>query len=291
MTDPAPTAYGPTNPYATLADLSECGSGCDAFTFDPDNPATGDGPLLVAALGWASRRVFLASGQRFFGLTESTIRPCRARVSGLVPFSVFPFGFPWETWPWPEIPYGWDSGIMPVWACNCSLDQACQCTTWDRIPLPLLPVRAITEVKIDGAVFNASHYCVYQQGWLLRTDGDPWPSCQAVEKPDTEADTWSVTYQHGLDLPPEAVPLVGMYACELATRCKGGDCQLPAGVRVAHRDGVDFVVAEPSEYRKLGQTGFPPVDDWVALLNGGHVQEAPRIYRAGRSSNQTTLGH
>lgn len=296
MSDPTPTpegcepatVYGPCAPYLTVAGAEAllCGlDGLDVGT--PEEPGP-DRPLFERALAWASRRVFLATGQRFFGCCLSTIRPCRSWCEA--PFGVvLPGGFPWNAWPLPELPAGWMSGFVPVWACGCAPGGSCSCSSWDRIPLPLLPVREIVEVKIDGDVLPPTAYAVEAQAYLVRIDGERWPSCQDTTKPDTEPGTWSVSYRHALDLPPEGLPLVGMYAVELAKRCKGGECQLPEGVRVVNRDGVDFAVSEPSEYRDQGLTGFGPVDDWVALLNGGHVSEPPRIYRPGRPSAASLL--
>lgn len=281
MSEPCePTAYGPCAPYLGVDELAACG--CSGFEIGTEEEPGADRDLLTNALLWATRRVFMASGYRFWGCCEATIRPCRQSCSGIAVGGAWPSDWPWAAWPFEELPGAWASGFVPVWACSCAAGDPCSCTAWDRIPLPLLPARDVVSVEIDGAVLDPAHYRLYAGSWLLRIDGDPWPSCQAVERPLGEAGTWAVTYRHGLDLPPEAKPLVGLYACELARRCKGGDCTLPEGVRVVHRDGVEFAITEPEEYRAQGLTGFGPVDDWIALLNAGHVSEPPRIYRPGR---------
>lgn len=289
--DCTPTAYGPCAPYLTVEELVALGCGCSEFDLAPVEAEPGpDAALISNALLWASRRVFMATGYRFWGCCEATIRPCRASCAAGVAEPGFPADWPWSTWPWAELPAAWGSGLVPVWACGCPAGDPCSCTAWDRIALPLLPARDVLAVTIDGEDLDPAAYALVADAWLLRIDGDRWPSCQAVEKPLSEPGTWAVRYRHGLDLPPEALPLVGLYACELAKACRGGDCALGPGIRVASRDGVEFAVAEPSDYRERGLVGFGPLDDWISLLNGGHVTEPPRIYRPGREAPSPLIG-
>lgn len=288
-----PTLYGPCSPYATVADVADACASSGGLELAPVEPEGGgepqpgaDAALVEKALLWASRRVFMATGYRFWGCCEATIRPCRERCSGVASIQ-FPSAWPWASWP--ALDPMWTGGAVPVWACGCPLGDPCGCSSWDRIPLPMLPARSISEVKIGAQVLDPSAYTLYAQGWLLRIDGEPWPSCQAIEKPLGEEGTWSVTYRHGLDLPPEGLPLVAQYAAELAKACKGGECSLGPGIRVVQRDGVEFAVAEPAEYRERQLTGFGPLDDWISLLNGGHVTEPPRLYQPGRPASAPIL--
>lgn len=249
MSDPAPlepcepTAYGPCSDYATVADVIACG-GDTGLELEPIVPEGGGEPtpspdyeLLVKALRWASRRVFMATGQMFFGCCEAKIRPpCRS-------------------------------------ACGCVIAQSCAaCLAQDRVPVPFLPLREIVEISIAGETLDPSKYQGYSEGWIVRTDGELWPL----------DDDWWYIIRHGLDLPPEGVPLVAAYALELAKSClPAGECSLGPGIRVVQRDGVEFAVAEPPEYRELLLTGYGPLDDWIQLLRGGHVIEPPRVYRPG----------
>lgn len=293
----SPTLYGPCAPYATVADVEEgCGDhGLDLADVPPPEdapegtePTPGpDVALLEKALLWASRRAFMATGYRFFGCCEAEIRPARRCAPGLVGLAL-PDGWPWASWGVAEILPSWASGFVPVLACGCPDAAPCACTPWDRIPLPLLPVREIVEVTIDGAVLDPAAYRVEAEGWLVRIDGETWPSFNAP-LPLGEEGTWSVRWRHGLDLPPEGVPLVASYGVELAKACKGGECSLGPGIRVVRREGVEFAVAEPPEYREKNLTGFGPLDDWISLLNGGHVTEPPRIYRPGREHSAPIL--
>lgn len=294
----APTVYGPCAPYATLEDVTGCG-GCHGMELAPEPPPedpTADQLLMERALVWASRRVFEATGGQWWGCCPITVRPCRPSECTWPagwPAGAFPppgYG-PVPVEPWqhlPAIPFGMAVGagetvFVNVWRCGCTEPNTCSCgAIGDRLVLPFGPVREVLEVKIDGVVLEADeHYAVTPEGVLVRTDGELWPRCQDVTAaPDAEG-TWSVTYRHGFDPPPELRPMVAEFACELARACQPGECSLPPGFQVVNRDGVDFGVVEPSEYRAQGLTGFGPIDDWILLMRGGHVgiQDAPRAYR------------
>lgn len=277
--------YGPCAPYLTAEEAAGFCSDCTLPA--PEAPGYDAAVAeLEAALLWASRRVFMATGYRFFGECSAVIRPCRKGCSGLPASLSIPSDWPYPAWP---VPIGAE-GYVNVWACGCSAGDPCSCTSWDRLPLPYLPARSVTDVTIDGTALDPGAYRVVAEAWLERIDGEAWPVCQDVGAPLTEVGTWGYTLSHGLDLPPEGLPLVSAYACELLKSCAGGECALPAGVRVVSRDGVEFAVAEPSEFRELGLTGFGPLDDWIMLLNGGHVTEPPRIYRPGREAPAPILG-
>jgi len=290
-----PTAYGPCAPYATVEDVVACG-GCSKLNLEPLDPETNpDVALLQQALEWASRRVFEATGGQWWGCCSITVAPCRpsecAYPAGL------PAGFPppplggVPVQPWehlPAVPWGtWNASGDPVfvnlWRCGCPSSGGCDCgAIGDVLVLPFGPVREVVSVTIDGDDLPAEdHWVLLPDGVLVRTDGETWPRCQDRTKPLGSDGTWSVTYRHGLDLPPEAVPLVARYACELARGCRTGECDLPPGFRVVDREGVEFGVEEPAEYRMQGLTGFGPVDDWITLQRGGHVglADAPRAYR------------
>lgn len=279
MSDPCVTTYGPCAPYATVEDVGLCG--CSGFDLSPESP---DLELIEAALLWASRRLFEASGGLWWGCCPVEVAPCRPVECGAPPGKVYP---PPELagWPYPSIPWGlYDASGHPaflnVWACGCSTRTSCSCgAVGDRLVLPWAPVRSVEQVTIDGLTFT--DWRIDPDGALVRTDGLPWPSCQNLDAPLGSPGTWSVVYRFGYTLPPEAVPLVASYACELAKRCRGADCSLPAGVQVIQRDGVEFAVAEPSDYRDRRLTGFGPLDDWLALMFADHVRPdlAPRRAR------------
>jgi hypothetical protein len=155
------------------------------------------------------------------------------------------------------------------------------------LPLPFLPARSIDDVTIDGATLDPADYALIDGAWLALINGDRFPACQNLELPLTEEGTWGYTETHGLDLPPEGVPLVAQFAVELAKACRGVECGLGPGIRVVHRDGVDFEIVDAP----LGEhsTGYGPLDQWIGLLHGGHVAEPPRLFNPMRRHRPASL--
>lgn len=288
MSDPglecAPTVYGPCSDYAALEDLLACGPCKDLnLTGTPE-----ENPLVRSALDalrWASRRVFEASGGAWWGCCEVVVAPCRSdrgcgplgRMAWPPPPGLLP------ATPWGTVDAAGNPVFVNVWSCSCRTD-ACSCgAVGDRLLLPFGPVRDVVAVIIGGVELPAEGHwtLLLPEGVLARTDGELWPACQDRTKPLGQPGTWSVRYRLGFDPPPELRPLVAGYACELLQACVGGSCSLPPGFRVVQRDGVEFAVAEPAEYREQGLTGFGPLDDWLMLMRGGHAAPslAPRAYR------------
>lgn len=297
MVDAPATTWGPCTPYLDAA--SAAALGCVCVDFDINDEA--NEAVYEAALGWASRRVFMATNYFFSGVCTAKIRPCRPQpmIPGLWPGgSGYPIAPGLPGWLPTELAdqypaalpvfAGFDLGGGPLfvncWACTCGLD-ACSCGFASVVALPWVPVRDVTEVKVDGVVLDPAVYRLRPNTNLLaRVDGTRWPwLCQNQDEDDSHVGTWSVTFRHGIDLPPEALPLVGMYACELAKACKGQPCGLAPGVRIVSRPGVayDDVVYDPA-WREKGLVGFGPLDDWIVELRGGHTTITPRIYRPGR---------
>lgn len=273
--DCAPTAYGPCAPYLTLAEADELGC-CDLDLTDEAIAAE-----YTRALLYASRRIFEASGRVYTGCCEATIRPCRSRcepgstLAGSLPDELLHL-FP------PAVPtvVGEDANgplLMNCWLCSCDADP-CSCRNRSRLEIPLVPVRSIEEVSIDGTVLDASAYRLRPgTNIVVRLDGEAWPTCQDPDGADDADGVWWLRVRYGYDLPPEAEPLVAAYACQLTKRCLGGDCDLAPEVRVISRPGVEYAVMD-TEYRSRGLTGYGPVDDWILLLRGGHTTVHPRMY-------------
>lgn len=279
--DPAcePTVYGPCGgSYVAVADLVVAGS-CSCDGIDVNDEA--DAALLETMLAHASRRTFTATDGKFTGCCTSTIRPCRRICTPQQANRLRLYPAEWMAYV-PAVPmlvsFLPSPTFVNCWACSCNLDP-CSCTRLETIRLPWLPVREVTEVKIDGVVLDPT---IYRQmpgtNVLARLDGERWPVCQDQSLEDTEAGTWSVTFRHGLDLPPEGKDLVAGFACELAKRCKGAACSLPNGLRVVRRPGVEYAVIDPLDYRKEGLTGYMPLDDWIMQLRGGHARTRPRLW-------------
>lgn len=81
----------------------------------------------------------------------------------------------------------------------------------------------------------------------------------------------SVDYTTGEPWPMDASEIIDRYAASLArTWCKldGAACDLPVGVHVVQRDGVEYMVQ--SSEPKIGQTGIDAVDAWVRAAGDGY---------------------
>lgn len=267
----------PAQPYADEDDLlcGEC-TGIDYST------AVWDWAKLAA-----SRRVFELTGGAFPGTMRSRIRPCRQFCSTTAERLAQNSALSRARYP--AMPYLVDDAPAPMlvnlWACECGWDP-CTCTKRDAIVLPYRPVCEVVEVKIDGAVFTAWSLVGAR---LYRTDGLLWPTCNAPE-PDSEPGTWSVTFTHGQSLPPEGVPLVAEYACQLAKKACKKPCDLPDGIRVVSRGSTQYAI-EDTKYRGELLTGFTPLDDWMVSVLGGprRARERPRMWTRGRQ--QQRAGH
>lgn len=266
----------PAQPYADEDDLlCEC-AGVDF-----------DGPAWEWAKYAASRRVYEVTMGAWPGTMASKIRPCRRCCTTNAERLSMSDLLRRPRWP-PALPYVIDDGPAPVlvnvWACECGLDP-CTCTKRDAFVLPYRPVCEVTEVRLDGEVFTAWSLVGAR---LYRTDGLPWPTCNAAAA-DTEPGTWSVSVTHGQGAPPEGKPLIAMFACELAKRACKQACELPDGVRVISRPGVEFAVVDYA-YRDAVLTGFGPLDDWLNVMLGGvsRARERPRLWTRSRAACRPT---
>lgn len=272
---PCDPSWLPAQPYADEDDLL-CVT-CEGVDFASD--------VWAWAVIYASRRVFDATGGKYPGCMRSKIRPCRRVCNTLTEFNRYRGLLNGEHM-LPAIPYVVNDAPAPTlvncWACACDSDP-CHCTHRSVFSLPYRPVGEVTEVLIDGEVFTD---WTLEGHRLYRTDGEPWPTCNDPE-PDTEPGTWSITFSHGLGIPDDARPLVAAYACELAKRACHAECDLPDGVRVISRPGVEYAVLD-TVYRDHRLTGYQPLDDWIILDLGGlhRAREHPRLWTSHRRENQ-----
>lgn len=271
MSDCPPTEWGPCAPYLDPAGVEALGCVCSGL--DLGEPA--DVEAFERALWWATRRLFEASGGRWTGCCEETVRPVSqpCRDVGSIPVEFADRYLP-------AIPHVVGEAapgvprLVNCWTCPSPAGAG------TVLALPLVPVRAIVEVRIDGAVLDPAAYRLRPgTNLLVRIDGAPWPTSQAIDLDDDQPGTWSVTWTWGLDLPPEAAPLLAGFACELLTLCRTGSCGLSPGVRVVSRPGVEFDdVVIDGDLRDRSLTGFGPLDDWLLSMRGGHTTIEPRAY-------------
>lgn len=255
-------AFGPCTPLVTADDL--CGDCGKLDLNDADNFA-----LFEAMLAIASERVVMATRGRFTGCCTATIRVGADRSvcdGALVPELAAQLDPGYEA-----LPLLVDGSPAPVFL-NCWGPAGREGRR--SIHLPYLPVRDVLEVTVGGELLDPAAYYVEPGTNLLRlTDGTDWPNADI-----------DIVFRHGYDLPPSGRPLVAMYACELAKRCTGAPCELPEGIKVLSRPGVQFgdEVVIDTEYRREGLTGYRPLDDWIRQVFAGQSKTRPRMWRPRR---------
>lgn len=208
---------------------------CEVWATEADvacDSAEFEGTNLADSLEIASHLLFNLTAHKYPGLCEDTVRP---------------------------------------YNCHC-LFTVCSCTGLSEIALRGAPIVAVTEVKVDGAVLDPSLYRVDEHSKLvrLRDAGDiraSWPSSQRLDLPDTEEDTFSVTYTYGRTPPRAGVLAAAELACEIAKSRKPGEtCRLSPRVRSVSRQGVSVEVPDYTAFEK-GLTGLPNVDMWIRSEN------------------------
>lgn len=229
-------------PCAPWATIADACAPCDAYDFD----AT----LFEDFADVASEILFELSGRQYTGVctTDPPVRPCAP-------------------------------------ACRRRHDECRTCGTMHQIPLRT-PVVSVDQVKVDGAVLDSSLYRVDDERWLVRLP-DPsgsnpgWPRCQRMDRADTEDDTWSITYQHGLAPPDMGVRAAAKLACELALACDpttASECQLPERVTTIVRQGVTLTLLDPQDFLNDGRTGVYEVDLFLRTVNPHKLQRSATVW-------------
>lgn len=233
----------------------------DVFAYKPasDIPvASRDYGLAADCAEAATRILFLLSHRQYTGICKETVRPCR-RCAG---------------WWYPD-------GYRPLWGectCGASSFRACGCPTLPEIELGGSPVLGISSVWIDGAALAKTAYRVDDGKWLVRIDGQPWPSCQDLRAdPTVDDDTFAVTYYYGKIVPADGVMAAKRLAGDLYLGLIGSnECVIGgANVQSIVRQGVQYTFGDPSA--QLAE----------ALLNLREVDLFLTAERYGRSHRQT----
>lgn len=225
MSVPGPV-LGPCSVWITGDDVAACCStsvGSDTALLD-----------LVAAE--ASMAMWELSGRQFTGLCERTVRPCRDTCGCFGQSASLGMG----PWYWSTVYYGGSAGS---WRNECG--DTCGCSPLSKVRLSGYPVVDITEVKIDGAVVDPAGYRLDKWRYLIRLSdpGPPvvaraWPGCQDLSLDDTQAGTFSVSYEYGVDPPQLGKDAAAALACQLWLACNGADCKLPTGTTRVTRQGI-----------------------------------------------------
>lgn len=142
----------------------------------------------------------------------------------------------------------------------------CGCGSTQALRLPG-PIASVGEVQIDGTVLDPAAYRVDNGRFLVRQDGDLWPTCQDMNLMLGQPDTWGVTYTKGYAVPKGGQVAAGLLANELAkAACNDKTCGLPRRVQSITRQGVTVAVLDAFDDIDEGHTGIWLIDSWVASV-------------------------
>jgi len=163
----------------------------------------------------------------------------------------------------------------PCMPCNCHC-HPCACGTWSKIDLPTdYPLLDVTSVTIDGVDFT--DFRVDNGKWLVRTDGQRWPSCNNFDLPNNSTPEIVVEYTTGRNPPQELKMAAAELACELKRACEGSaSCSLPSNVKSVARRGVAFDLRNVTDLLSEGLTGNPIIDH--ALKVHGNCSQHGKLF-------------
>ena len=222
--------------------------------------------VQTRAAGLATATLRRLSGYRVGGC-PITVRPCTRSC-------------------WDSVPMyhgtGWGPSQLPdgSWINSCGCRTECSCTALCEVVLAP-PVGPVSSVMLHGGIVSPSQYRVDGNRLVWVGAGAcPWPACQDMALPDTEENTFSVTYLNGW--PPDAMAeyAAGVLAMEFAKACMGGKCRLPATVSAVSRQGVQFEAVAGRFLERT--TGIREVDAWIALWNPGWMRERSQVWFPGQ---------
>lgn len=206
-----------------------------------------------------------------FGLCCYKIRPCRRRCNDR-DTSPFRYALGGVSGPWQ--PMLLDGQLYNI---QCGCQGECGCSPLCEIVLPNR-VHDITEVKVDGTVLPNFAYRVDDYRRLVRIDGQCWPDCQELQKPDTEKGTFSVTYRTGVPVPAGGRIAVTELAVQWWKACGGAKgCVLSDRVTQVVREGITYTLDNLDIFER-GRTGINRVDLWLATVNPYGARLPMRAY-------------
>lgn len=235
---------------------------------DGDVSLTGsDLPALEGAMASASYLLWKLSGEQY-GLRTMTIRPCTETCLDR-----------------PPIGTGWTptGSYVTRYACKSCPTGRCPCSRYDRVKIPR-PTREILSVYVDGELLDPSHYRIdtRRRSWLIRTDGERWPTCQnwASDGPGDDG-YFAVSLVVGKPVPSIGVSASAELACELFKLCADPEsCQLPQRVTSYVRNGVTVPVIDVMEFIDKRRTGLYSVDMFLGAVNPAGLARRARAHSA-----------
>lgn len=283
----------PCGPWADLDDVAAatCATGdCDALI--DSNPTA-----LTAALADASFLLNAWSAFQYQGGKTgctATVRP----VSSYGPARSVPEWGPgpsagtWNPNLWGANFGGWtvptsmlDTNGWGICGCNASTPLARRgCCEYgpSQIGLGAYPVNSVTQVLIDGVALDSSEYRIDDDRWLVRlppsgsTSRPYWPTCQRVDLPTTEDNTFAVTFNYGGLVPPIGTNAAVALGCAIAAERCNGVCLLAPGVTQVNREGVSLQLVRPTE--DVLDSMPSEVRTFVNAVNPGMLRHRPRVF-------------
>lgn len=238
-------SFGICSAWASEADLC---APCTAYEIDS--------ALIEEHLLSASELLYQLSGQQFPGTCQETVAPCSQIWSGH-PTSFEPYmTAPLTRFLHPQAPFPWT---------GCGHPSPCSCPGFPAIRLPRDNISEVTAVTVDDTVYlPEDDVFELQDSWLLRIDGDRWPTCDS---------SFRVTYLHGTAPPISGVRAAAVLACELLLACDplaagdGVKCRLPRNISAISRQGVSVIFERLTRSKGPFRFGIWEIDVFLEAFN------------------------
>jgi hypothetical protein len=210
------------------------------------------------------------TGERY-GTCQVAVRPCRQSCPGIGRSFAAPGGLG-QT---PFMPFI-AGGKWYNLTCGSCGDGGCGCGLTPTIVLPY-PTVSVDEVLINGEVLDPALYQLQNDRYLVRLDGQLWPTCQDLTAPATDDGTWEITYTFGTPVPVGGQIAAGVLTVELAkAACRDKSCQLPQRFQSVTREGITVAALDAFDDIDKGHTGIWLIDAWVGQVTKSAV--ASRVY-------------
>lgn len=165
--------------------------------------------------------------------------------------------------------------IRPLSECGVCRGY-CRCGSGDRVRLfsTVGPVVDVTEVKVDGAVIDASGYRFYPSPQLLyRVPPDVWPTRDHKWADCGDDGTMCVEVTVGSEPDAWAVNVHTELVCELLKSCTGQTCRLPKNATSVSGQGVSITISPDDVHRFI-----PSVAAWVAAVNPSNATQPVKVF-------------
>lgn len=163
-------------------------------------------------------------------------------------------------------------------ACQACFPSMCSCVPYPSVDLSgRFPVWAAYDVYLDGVLLAPAKYTVRDRRWLVRLDGQVWPTGWNSMDPDD----FRVSWVYGQPVPLGGKAAAASFALQIAKLCAGDKtCQLPQRVTQINREGISYTILDPMTMIAEGRTGLADIDLWLEADKVGSKPK-PHIYHPG----------